>query len=45
MDDWRGAVLSVPGRDNWDAFRDGGPRKRDGGGSRTCLGLDNGDCG
>lgn len=39
-----GRVLeSVLERETWEAFWEGGPRKRDGGGSRRCLGFDLGD--
>jgi hypothetical protein len=34
----------VPERETWEAFWEGGPRNREGGGSRRCLGLDLGDC-
>jgi hypothetical protein len=33
----------VPGRETWEAFWDGGPRNKDGGGSRSSLGLAFGD--
>ncbi len=39
---FEGAV--TPGRETWEAFWEGGPRKSDGGGSRRSCVLVFGDC-
>lgn len=41
---WTGAAGEIPGRETWEAFWDGGPRNKDGGGSRRSLGFAFGDC-
>ena len=38
-----GAVMT-PGIETWEAFWEGGPRKSDGGGSRSIFARDFGDC-
>jgi hypothetical protein len=37
-------AVGAPGRETWEAFWEGGPRKREGGGSRRSFARVLGDC-